>query len=75
MSRPNPFISPDIRQLITDRTDKTEIIDKTEIKTKDKLHWNAYRFYKQEVKREIRITEKQYVRNELHESKGNINSI
>ena len=41
----------------------------------DKLDWNAYRFFRQEVKREIRIAEKEYVRSELSNSKGNTNSI
>lgn len=41
----------------------------------DKLHWNAYRFFRQEVKREIRIAEQEYVRFELINSKDNTNSI
>ena len=44
-------------------------------KTNDKLHWNAFRFFRQEVKREIRIAEKEYVRSELLKSNGNTNSI
>ena len=49
---------------------------KKAIKTMDKLvHWNAYRFFRQEVKREIRIAEQEYVRSELTNSKGNTNSI
>ena len=42
------------------------------IRTKDKTHWNAYRFFRQEVKREIRVAEKEYVYNEIHNSKGNL---
>ena len=30
----------------------------------DKLHWNAYRLFRQEVKHEIRITEQEYVPSE-----------
>ena len=41
----------------------------------DKLYWNAYHFFRQEVKREIRIAEQEYVRSELKNSKGNTNSI
>ena len=44
-------------------------------KTNDNLHWNAFRFFRQEVKREIRIAEKEYVRSELLKSNGNTNSI
>ena len=36
---------------------------------------NAFRFFRQEVKREIRIAEKVYVRPELLKSNGNTNSI
>ena len=61
-SRPNPFITPEIRQLMKTR-DKWH---KSAIRTKDKMHWNAYRFFRQEVKREIRLAEKEYVCNEIH---------
>ena len=44
-------------------------------KTNDKLHWNAFRFFRQEVKWEIRITEKEYVLSELLKYNGNTNSI
>lgn len=70
-TRPNPYITQEIRQLMKVR-DKWH---KSAIKTMDKLHWNAYRFFRQEVKREIRIAEKEYVRSELLNSKGNSNSI
>ena len=48
---------------------------KEAIRTKDKLYWNAYRFFRQEVKREIRITEREYIRNEININNGNNNSI
>ena len=44
-------------------------------KSNDKLHWNAFRFFRQEVKGEIRFAEKEYVCSELFKSKGNTNSI
>ena len=44
-------------------------------KSNDKLHWNAYRFFRQEVKREIRLAEKEHVRSEILNSNGNSNSI
>ena len=70
-SRPNPYITPEIRQLMRTR-DKWH---KSAIKTKDRLHWNAYRFFRQEVKREIRLAEMEHVRTELQNSNGNSNSI
>ena len=39
------------------------------------LHWNAYRHFRQEVKREIRLAEKEHVRSEILKSNGNTNSI
>ena len=39
-------------------------------KTKDRLLWNAYKFFRQEVKREIRLAEKVHVRSELQNSNG-----
>ena len=45
------------------------------MKTNDKLHWNAYKFFRQEVKREIRLAERIYVKSQIVNSKGNTNSI
>ena len=70
-SRPNPFIIPEIRQLMRTRDNW----HKRAIKTKDRLHWNTYRFFRQEVKREIRFAEMEHVRAELENSNGNVNSI
>ena len=44
-------------------------------KSNDKLHWNAFRFFRQEVKQEIRFAEKEYVCSELFKCKGNTNYI
>ena len=45
------------------------------IKSNDRLQWNAYRFFRQEVKRELRIAEKAYVRSQLLQNKGKTNAI
>jgi len=45
------------------------------MKTNDKLHWNAYRHFRQEVKREIRLAGKEHFRSEILKSNGNTNSI
>ena len=47
---------------------------KKAIQTNDKLCWNGYRFFRQEVKRELRLAEKIYVRNEIANSRGNANA-
>ena len=70
-SGPNPFVTPEIRQLMRTRDNW----HKRAIKTKDRLHWNTYRFFRQEVKREIRFAEMEHVRAELKNSNGNVNSI
>ena len=70
-SKPNPFITPEIRQLMKTRDN----CYKCARKIKDHLLWNAYKFFRQEVKREIRLAEKVHVRSELQNSNGNSNSI
>ena len=70
-SKPNPFITPEIRQLMKTRDNWY----KRARKTKDRLLWNAYKFFRQEVKLEIRLAEKVHFRSELQNSNGNSNSI
>ena len=70
-SRPNPFVSTEIKGLMNTR----DMWHKRAIKTNDKLHWNAYRHFRQEVKREIRLAEKEHVRSEILKSSGKTNSI
>ena len=41
------------------------------MKDNDKLPRNAYRHFRQEVKREIRLAEKEHVRSEILKSNGN----
>ena len=48
---------------------------KKAIQTNDKLCWNGYRFFRQEVKRELKLAEKTHVRNEIANSRGNTNAI
>ena len=70
-SKPNPFITPEIRQLMRTRDQWRKIARKTN----DPLHWNGYRFFRQEVKREFRVAEKVHVRTQILDSNGNSNSI
>ena len=70
-SKPNPFITPEIRQLMRTRDRWRKLAGKTN----DPFHWNGYRFFRQEVKREIRVAEKVHVRTQILDSNGNSNSI
>jgi hypothetical protein len=47
------------------------------VKSKDKRDWNGYRFFRHEVKKEIRVAEKEYlyVRNEINSNYGNSRSL
>ena len=70
-SRPNPFISAEIRQLMKTR----DQLHRRAIKSNDRFQWNAYRFFRQEVKRELRIAEKAYVRSQLSQNNRNTDTI
>ena len=70
-SKPNPFITPEIRQLMRTRDQWRKLAGKTN----DRLHRNGYRFFRQEVKREIHVADKIHVRTEILDSNGNSNSI
>ena len=70
-ARPNPFVTTEIRQLMETR----DQWHKSAIKCNDRLHWNAYRFFRQEVKHELKFADKAHVRSELLKCKGNTNAI
>ena len=67
-ARPNPFVTTEIRQLMKTR----DQWHKSAIKSNDSLHGNAYRFFRQEVKRELRFAEKANVRSELLKCKSTL---
>ena len=67
----NPFVTPEILQLMKTRDNWY----KSAIKTNDKQHWNSYQFFRQEVKRETRLAKRIYVRSQIINSKGNTNSM
>ena len=69
-SRSHPFVTPEIKQLMKTR----DRWHRKAIQTNDKLCWNGYRFFRQEVKRELRLAEKIHVRNEVANSRGNTNA-
>ena len=68
--RPNPFVTTEICQLMKTR----DQWHKSAIKSNDRLHWNTYRFFRQEVKPELRFAEKAHVRSELLKCNGNTNA-
>ena len=55
--------------------DTRDIWHRRAIRSNDRLHWNAYRYFRQKVKRELRFAEMAHVRTELLKSKGNTNAI
>ena len=69
-SRSNPFVTPEIKQLMKTR----DHWHRKAIQTNDKICWNGYCFFRQEVKRELRLAEKIHVRNEIANSRGNTNA-
>ena len=69
-SHSNPFVTPQIKHLVKTR----DRWHRKAIQTNDKLCWNGYRFFRQEVKRELRLAEKIHVRNEIANSRGNTNA-
>ena len=70
-TKPNPYITEEIRQLMKSRN----LWHSRAIRSNDRLHWNAYRSFRQEVKRELRFAEIAHVRTELLNSKRNTNAI
>ena len=44
-------------------------------KTKDPLAWSAYKNFSKEVKREIRLAEREFVMEQIQSNKGNTNCI
>ena len=54
-SRPNPFVSTEIKGLMNTR----DMWHKRAMKTNDELHWNAYRHYRQGrvVRSWVRVTQ------------------
>lgn len=70
-SRPSPFMSPDIKGLMNTR----DMWPKRAMKTNNKLLWDTYRHFRQEVKHEIRLAKKEHVRSEILKSNGNTDLI
>ena len=69
--KPNPCVTDNICGLMKTRDDWC----KKAKKTNDLLSWTAYRYFRQEVKREIRIAEKEFVAEQIQRNPNNTNNI
>ena len=69
--KPNPCVTNNIRGLMKTRDD----LRKKAKKTNDPLSWTAYRYFRQEVKREIRIAEREFVAEQIQRNPNNTNNI
>ena len=69
--KPNPCVTDNIRGLMKTRDDWP----KKAKKTNDSLSWTAYRYFRQEVKREIRIAEREFVAEQIQRNPNNTNNI
>ena len=69
--KPNPCVTDNIRGLMKTRDDWR----KKAKKTNDPLSWTAYRYFRQEVKREIRIAEREFVAEQIQRNPNNTNNI
>uniref|UniRef100_A0A6P8INI3 Uncharacterized protein LOC116303067 n=1 Tax=Actinia tenebrosa TaxID=6105 RepID=A0A6P8INI3_ACTTE len=69
--RPNPYITDEIRNLMATRDNWKRNFRQT----KDPFAWSAYKNFSREVKREIRMAEKEFVAQQIKENKNNTNSM
>ena len=69
--KPNPCVTDNICGLMKTRDDWR----KKAKESSDPLSWTAYRYFRQEVKREIRIAEQEFVAEQIQRNPNNTNSI
>ena len=69
--RPNPCVTEEIRGLMRTR----DQWKKTATKTKDPLAWSACKNFRREVKREIRLAEREHVIEQIQSNQNNTNCI
>ena len=70
-SKPNPYVTDEIRSLMKMR-DKWR---KFARKTNDPLAWARYKNYKREVKHELRLAEREYVEQQIRNNPKNTSCI
>ena len=69
--RPNPFITPEVKSLMKTRNYWRDLAKKTN----DHLAWTAYKNFKREVKREIKIAEMEFVHEQIKNNANNSNCL
>ena len=69
--KPNPCVTDNIRGLMKTRDNWR----KKAKKTNDPLSWTAYMYFRQNVKREIRIAEQEFVPEQIQKNPNNTNNI
>ena len=67
-SRPNPCVTDAIRSLIRTRNYRRKIARRT---NDPALAWTAYRNFKREVKRDLRLAEREHVENQIRNNPNN----
>ena len=70
-SRPNPYVNEEIRSLMRTR----DHWQKLARKTNDALAWSGYKFFKREVKRELRIAEREYLEEQIRKNPNDTRSM
>ena len=69
--RSNPFITPEIKSLMKTRDYWRALARKTD----DFLAWSAYKNFKKEVKREIKIAQMEFVQEQIKNNLNNSNCL
>ena len=70
-SRPNPYVNEEIRSLMQTR----DHWQKLARKTNDALAWSGYKFFEREVKRELRIAEREHLEEQIRNNPRDTMSI
>jgi hypothetical protein len=69
--KPNCCITEEIRELLKIRDEWKKMARKTN----DPFAWSAFKNFRREVKRRIRFSEREYVRDQIKSNRNNTNSI
>ena len=70
-SRPNPFVTENIRELMKTRDHWRKLARATN----DSAAWSGYKNFKREIKRELRVAQKVFVENQIKENPQNTRNI
>jgi len=70
-TKPNPFIKENIRALMRTR----DHWQKLATQTNDPAMWSGYRNFKREVRRELRLAEREFIEEQIRRNSNNVGSI